>query len=100
MTLATTDKRKYTHRGTTWIESLFAAKLYTGPMTQRHARKTFGVAFVRAGVCRRFGAAECHSCPLASRIPRADCNPPDECPTCPQRQQCPCGNADLRAWNT
>lgn len=53
-------------------------------------------AFVRAGCCRQYGTFECLVCPLAELIPRRGCNPPADCPTCPQRTICPCGNDDLR----
>ena len=94
MTIATTQFKRPDRN---WFQKIFESKLYTAPMTRTLADTLgFKADYVRE-CCLHFGSAECHACPLANRIPRRDCNPPDECPTCPQRERCPCGNANLRA---
>lgn len=51
--------------------------------------------FIRTGGCAEFGAPACWNCERARCIPRDDCDPPDDCLTCPQRDRCPCGNVEF-----
>jgi hypothetical protein len=42
--------------------------------------------------CPMFGTTECTQCTLVCHLPRSDCDPPNECPSCEDRERCPCGN--------
>ena len=50
----------------------------------------------KRGCCVMMGTYECITCAVSDAIPRTDCDPPNECPECPQRAQCPCGNDTYR----
>ena len=74
-------------------------KIANAPLTTPAMLTALGVnAFVNAGGCRMFGTLECLYCPLADLIPRSDCNPPHDCPDCPKRSACPCGDDKLRRY--
>jgi len=66
------------------------------PLTPWVARQLISQAYYDQ-CCLSYGTVACATCPLADRIPRNDCNPPNECPTCAMRALCPCGNRALRA---
>ena len=71
--------------------------LVTGTLTQSMIR-SLGMPeqFLAMGGCPHFGTEQCTTCPLAVHIPCQLCDPPDECPACPRRRDCPCGCAERR----
>jgi len=64
-------------------------------LAARSTRQLGLQAFVRAGGCPWFGTPVCIDCPLAEFQARTLCDPPDECPTCERRLQCPCGSCSF-----
>lgn len=49
-----------------------------------------------ANGCPLFGTPECAHCTLVWYLPRSDCDPPNECPSCPEQKRCPCGSNAFR----
>jgi len=68
--------------------------LFKDTMTDDMMKKLSFSAWWRHNGCIAFGSDTCLDCSLANRIPRRDCNPPEDCPACPAQERCPCGCRD------
>lgn len=59
-------------------------------LSQRDREQLDLAHYVRVGCCVLFGTLDCLECTLVR--PLAECDPPGDCPKCPDRARCPCGS--------
>lgn len=75
-------------------ETDYLGKLYAGPLDGPVMR---GYMQISLEACLHFGTLACIDCPLVEFVPQVvpGCELKD-CPNCPTRRGCPCGNEELR----